>query len=452
MAQKVETEARTTSYNGAPAQAVQRPPVEVTVDQQSGQVVAQTIGGEGKKSRLDVIEAAKARRAQRGDAGSDEAGEVGSGEESDTPKRRVEAKESAEPDAKAAESDKEAGDDEVDEEGSGAESEEGEQSEQAADEQAAPDEKASDQEEKAAEEAKDDKKDDPGVAYDLEQARAELSELRERYETLESGRRTADFEAFAERPAAAARQWIADQLGVDLEDPLVEEEAVHLLQELTYSILSDHDVGDDKKAQLDAERLRRDYRLLQHRRQAEKKNDAQHTFKRTVLDFARRQYERVKESHPHLALASELDNRSPEEVIVQTIKRAAQNGVIDKNADDDAAFQEAIRLADKFYQQRATKLAARLSHLMPKPSSGASDAKAKDTKPDPSPKAAPKKAPSKPSTLPSSKASAPPSRPSASSGTTTEAKLDKKVVVDVTTYDAEERRKMVLDKHRNRGR
>lgn len=449
---KIETEAREAAYNGAPAQVATKPPVEVTVDGDSGKTIVQTTGGAGHKSARSVIEAAKARRVAEGretsSGGPGDDGLVGSGPESDDPPaEEKKAKKTKEPAPKEEPA-------EEDEVGSGAEDEGDADPAASADDAPAGDETATDEKPEDGEK-KDDPEPDASVEYQVEQVRAELADLEERYEEAVSGRRTEDFALFEERPAQAARQWIASMLGVDVDSDLVRDEAIHLLQELTWDVVDDQDLPEDKKAQLDAERLRRNYRLLQHRRQADKTRDATTQTRQRALEFARQMYAGVKQKFPALALV-DIDGKSPEKVIVDTMIRAARAGKIPKDADDVAAFTEAIRLADSYYQKRAKTISARLNaHLTPKPSPAAPGGNAKPSaakKPAPSPTAATEKSPTKPSTLPAAKAAAPPSRPGPESSTSTEANLEKKVVVNIENYDPEERRRKVLASHRNKGR
>ncbi len=416
MTTKVITETKPIEFNGAPRATADRgPPVEVVLNSENGRTEPVVEGGKARPGRMAVIEAARARRLARtgaADAPADPAadGMVGSGPAGTEP-AVVGSGDAGDVDAAPAATETDGGD-AAPEGGDAAPAPEG----QPAAATAAP---------------------DPGS--ELERVRGQLEEISRTREA----QRVADLDTFIDDPVKALRGWVAGRLGVPEDDAVVNESMGHLAEELTWGQIPAQDLPSDKKAQLDMARWNRTNRLQSHRRKADQGKRTRDDLEQRARDQARRSYDSVRDAHPHLALAAELDGRSVEEIVVNTLVRAAEAGVIRPDASEEAAFKEAIRLAEIQSQQRVTRIATRLAHLAPAPAPlkpGASS-KTAATAQQPSSPAAPR-APS-PRALTAAKAGAAPSRPAEPAPP-----KPQKKVIDASQYvDPSDRRQEVLKRH-----
>lgn len=438
MSQKIITEAKPIEYNGAPAAKADRgPPVEVVVSGETGKAEVVVQGGSPQTTRQAVIAAAKAKRAARGGtpAASEDDGMVGSGPAGDEPVR-TQANAAAEsrndpangephPDAAPEPDDGDVG--------SGPE---GDVAPQAADVAATA--------EPAAEPSgePDSTADDP---------RAELARARARLDEIDRGRAVAREQAldtFIEDPVTAFRGWVAEQLSIDPQteegQKAIDDSMRHLSEELTWGSIPAQDLPQDKQAQLQMARWSREKQLQTHRRKADQGKRTRDDLEKRARTQAERSYEALRQKHPNLALVAEDDGRDVSDVINATLVEAMRVGLIRKDAPIEAAYQEAIRLADAHATTRAKQKAARFAHLAPataptKP--GASSPTKAPDKQTSSP-AAPR-APS-PRALPAAKAGAAPSRPAEPAS-----QQPKRIVIDASNReDPSDRRREVLSRHR----
>lgn len=410
MSTKTTVEVTPTEYNGAPARGVERAPaVEVVHNSETGRTEPVVQGGGQRPSRMQVIERAKAKAkaapaaAAAAPADDDEA--VGSGPAGEEPAAATPAEAApetpvAEPAARAADG------------------------EPAAEPTPEP------------EPAADAKPD----ATDLDRATARI----EAYERERTERQAADLQALIDDPTKALRGHVASLLGLPADHEAVNETIDHLKEELTWGQIPIQDLPEEKKAQLEMARWRREQRLQTHRRKADQEQRNRHGVEERARDQAERSYRTLREKHPTLAVMAELDGRSVGDVVTATLVRAAQAGVIKPDAGDEAAFQEAIRLADSHATQRAKNILTRLAHLATAPAPIKAGASSKPTAPAQQTRStAPQ---NQPRALPASKAGAAPSRPAEPS-----TNQPKRKVVDASAYeDPTDRRLDVLKRHARR--
>ena len=430
---KVTTETKPIEFNGAKQQPAERPPpVSVVVDTESGVTMAPATGGKGTISRIEALARAKARIAER-------AGKTGGATAVETP-----APGAAETAAAGGEphGEPEATDDAV---GSGTPGTDAhvEPEPTATEEPATP----------AAQPA--DKKPTP-TSPDAAELQARYEQVLAERDRLRSGdleqaraRRDAELDAIGEDPVSWLREQVADRVGGKADAPEVGEILGWLAEELTWGQVPAQDLPEPRKAQLETARTRRTLRLQQHRRKADQGARQSEELERRVRTQAQRVLEAKAKEHPFLALAEELDGVRAADALVGFLVRGAKAGVIKTDeVTEDAAWQEAARLGNAHFNQRALRLYNLLkAHFAPQAPAAAPD-KPGAAKPNgkagtqQQPAATPKGSPASPSAMSPTKANAAPSRPAEQ-----KPDLPKKRVIDMSApFDPDEDRARVLSR------
>lgn len=255
------------------------------------------------------------------------------------------------------------------------------------------------------------------MRLELEAARADLAEARHQAESWTRGQRDGDFDLYHDDPRAWLRARVAEVLGVDAKDPLVDQEEGALFGELTYATISAQDLPEPQQATLRAERVDRKLRLQSHRRQATQRAQQSSQIEERARHYATSVFDTVAAQFPAARLAERRYGRPIGSLIVDRLQRGLREGTLQnwQTRDDADLFTEAIRLLDNDSRQWAQTLGPQLAPLISAPAPGTPGASSQPAPPQtPKPSPAPTTgATAKPRTLPPKQAGAAPSRPGA---------------------------------------
>lgn len=435
---EIEITTRPTAISGAPGPGPDRPRVELILSPETG---AETIRADNSKAStrtesIAKIRAAAAKAGRSGKLGGVEAAGTGAEGEEDAGETT---------DDEAATEEGEATTDDVGDDAGEAAAED----EAPADDEAAPEEaEAAPAKKPAAKkpvEPPADDETDVGMAarVDAERLARENDALRARVEGFEVG--LFDDEArttYFENPAAYVRAHLSNLFGLPPDDPALKKEVVDLLTDLTVEVAGGQ-ISEDKIAQLENERVSRQWRIQQKTRKATTKAATERAEREAAANEIESVYLKAAEAQfPFVALAAELDGIRPGKAVLDTLRRAASAGVLKTEGRREIdIITEALRLTNHSYKARAEKIAARFAKA---PAAAQAKPGSTTTKPG-SPKTSEPSATKKPRTISAAEAGSPPAK----SGKPHAKDTGPKTITVVRDPDADEaRRRSILAKYK----
>lgn len=223
-------------------------------------------------------------------------------------------------------------------------------------EEAAPDgDKPAEEPPPEVEPAKVDPVADVVAAAELEATRGELAILRQR---LGSAGAPSDDDrvAYVDKPLDALRSFVAQRLGLKPDAKEVADELAFLRQELTTEAIGVDVLGDDRKLQRSQEHTDRRWRLGQQIQAASKETARASEQRTAAVKLVSSVLDAAKADHPHLDYAAAFGEDAAQ-VALDLWVGEVKAGRIQPTGDDAAIAREALRLADKFYQHRADRIA-----------------------------------------------------------------------------------------------
>ena len=198
-----------------------------------------------------------------------------------------------------------------------------------------------------------------------ELTKTELAQLRQQLQEARSGRVPKDDRvAYITDPLAYIRNHIAKVLGVKPDHEIFTSDAAKgrvgeldfIHRALTIGQIGDSALPDDRRNQHAREQSDRRWGLDQLSQAAERETEATTQQRAAAVKHLATFYKGQEKSHPALAYAAADQDRPAEEIVGDVYFAAVHQGLIDLNWGHAKQASEALRLANRYYANRADRI------------------------------------------------------------------------------------------------